>query len=119
MNYPALGSKEELALVKRFIIMPFVLKVLDHDIGVMQRSTLKMPSVYERVLKGIQDQVLLEMVITRRMMKERGVHVYEQRKTDTGIRAKYICRGYHHDFALLWGLVRAEVETTLQGYVKS
>jgi flagellar motor component MotA len=116
---PLIDLREELVLIKRFIVMPLAIQVLDRDMRVMERSPLKMPRVYIQWMQHLQDQLMTDMIRLRRQLRERGLRIYEQRQTDTGIQAKYVCRGYHHEFSMIWGLVRAEVETTLRSYVQS
>jgi len=110
---PMERTEEETELVKRSIILPIVLDVLAHDIRVLQGSRAKMNRLYIRQLHALQDRVSLELFHVRRQLRRAGIKVFRQERARLGLAAEYLCRGYRHSFTMLWGVVRAEVETEL------
>jgi hypothetical protein len=89
---------------------------LEHDIAAIGVSGMKLPRFYESVLRAVQDRVLLDLAGIRKQFRESGIKVYEERRERDGLHARYVCRGYHHRFFMLWGFVKAESERLLKGY---
>ncbi|REK77524.1 hypothetical protein [Paenibacillus paeoniae] len=114
---PPIQTEDELALVKRCVLLGIVTRVLDHDIRVVDSSGMKLPRFYESLLRGIQDRVLLDLADLRRGFRSRGIKIYEEKQEKDGLLAKYVCRGYHHEFYMLWGFVKAESERMLKQYL--
>jgi len=113
---PPLQSEDELEAVKRYVLLGIAVRILDHDIRVVDSSRLKLPRFYESMLRGLQDRALLELAALRRMFRTAGIKVYEERKEPEGLTAAYVCRGYHHHFTMPWSFVRAEAERLLKRY---
>ncbi|MFC4778647.1 hypothetical protein ACFO9Q_17775 [Paenibacillus sp. GCM10023252] len=116
-GHPPIQTEEELALVKRYMLLGIVMRILDHDIRAMGSASMKLPRLYESILRGIQDRVLLELAAIRRQFREAGIKVYEEERGTEGLGAQYICRGYHHRFFMLWSFVRAESERLLKQFL--
>ncbi|MNZ98795.1 hypothetical protein D3C78_1180970 [compost metagenome] len=116
-SHPPIQTEEELELVKRYMLLGIVMRILDHDIQVIGSSAIKLPRFYESMLRGMQDRVLLELAAIRRQFRETGIKVYEEKREADGLHAKYVCRGYHHRFFMLWGFVKAESERVLKQYL--
>lgn len=114
---PPIQTEIELELVKRCVLLGIVTRVLDHDIRVIDSSRMKLPRFYESLLRGMQDRVLLDLADLRRQFRSRGIKIYEEKQEKEGLLAKYVCRGYHHEFYMLWGFVKAESERALKQYL--
>lgn len=116
---PPIQTEDELALVKRCVLLGIVMRVLDHDIRVVDSSGMKLPRFYESLLRGIQDRVLLDLADLRRQFRSRGIKIYEEKQEKDGLLARYVCRGYHHEFYMLWGFLKAESERILKQYLSN
>lgn len=117
--HPPIQTEEELELVKRFVLLGIVMRILDHDIRVIGTSAIKLPRFYESMMRGMQDRVLLDLAAIKREFRQTGIKVYEERRQKDGLHAEYVCRGYHHRFFMLWGFVKAESERVLKQYLSS
>ena len=116
---PMEKTEEELLMVKQSLILPIVLDVLAHDIRVLQGSTAKMNGLYVKYLHSLQDQVSLELYHLRRQLRQKGIKVFRQERAKKGLEAEYLCRGYEHQFMMLWGVVKAEVEIALGALMRA
>jgi len=114
---PPIQTEAELQLVKRHILLGIMIQILNHDIRVIDAAGMKLPRLYESMLRAIQDRVLLDLAHTRRLFREHGIKVYEEKRQADGLHAKYICRGYHHNFFMLWGFIKSESERMLKQYI--
>ena len=117
MNPIPLPSKQEMEWVKAHILVPVMLEVLEKDIGTINTLQLKMPHLYVKSLRKIQDQVERDAYEIRKQFRTHGIKVYEMERTDRGIEASYLCRGYHQQMVLLWSRIRSEVEQRLYAYM--
>lgn len=111
-------TEAELQYVKRFVLLPIVLDVLERDMTLLDTVPLKMPTLYIQMLRGVQQQATNDLATMRRKLREHGMRVYEQRRTRARVEAAYLCRGYHYHFAMQWDVVRAEVEESIRSYLK-
>ena len=112
-----LQQAEEADAVKQYLLLGFVMKIIDHDIKVIQKSTIKLPRLYETVLRAVQDNVLLDMADYRRQFRQSGIKIYEELQEKDGLLAKYVCRGYHHQIYMLWDFIKVECERVLKQYM--
>jgi len=117
MKSTPLQTELDFTLVKQYILLPLALDVIDHDVRYMQISPLKMTNVYIKNLEQVQRQVHEDLVRVRKQMRAHGLKVYEEKKSKMSIDVKYICRGYHHNFGMLWSLVKSDIEELLAGYM--
>jgi hypothetical protein len=115
---PMEKTEEEMHMVKQSLILPIVLDVLAHDIRVLQGSAAKMNGLYVKYLNSLQDKTSLELFHLRRQLNKQGIKVFRQERAKTGLEAEYLCRGYQHSFMMLWSVVKAEVEVTLDILMK-
>ncbi|OPA77426.1 hypothetical protein BVG16_13275 [Paenibacillus selenitireducens] len=112
-----LQTEVDFTLVKQYVILPIVLDVLERDMQTIGTAPLKMPMIYVRNLRHVQNQVHEDLVRIRKQLRAHGLKVYEEKRTKIGVEVLYICRGYHHTFSMLWSLVKAEVERYLSEYL--
>ncbi|MCM3627128.1 hypothetical protein M3194_07105 [Paenibacillus glycanilyticus] len=115
---PAYLTDEDTALVQRYILLGIVMLILDHDIGVMGTGSIKLPRLYESLLRGIQDRVLLEQASLRLQFRKTGIKLMEERRLKDGLETVYICRGTHHRCFLLWTYLKAESEQVIKQFFK-
>lgn len=101
---------EESKLVKDFILLPLMLDVVENDRGILSAGALKMPAITNAIIDRLQKAALADLAQVRKNMRERGLKVYEDRKTHLGVEVEFLCRGYHHKLSILWGLIEAEIE---------
>lgn len=114
----SIGLKpEESKLVKDFILLPLLLDALENDRGILSAAALKMPVISNTIIDRLQKAALADLAQVRKNMRERGLKVYEDRKTRLGVEVEFLCRGYHHKLSMLWGLVEAEIEQRSYTYL--
>ncbi|MBP1999368.1 hypothetical protein J2Z69_000387 [Paenibacillus shirakamiensis] len=114
-----LQTQAEAEWVKEYLLLPLLLDILERDIVHISEDTglFKFPQIYILMLHDIQRQVMLDLTTVRRQLRQNGLKVYEQHRTALGLEASYLCRGYEHSFSILWGLVKANLEERLCGYM--
>jgi hypothetical protein len=111
-------TDEDMALVQRHILLGIVMLILDHDIRVMGTGSIKLPRLYESLLRGVQDRVLLDQAALRIKFREAGIKPVEERRQKDGLDTFYMCRGSKHHCYLPWSYLKAESEQLIKQYFK-
>jgi len=108
---------KELELVKHYVLLGIAQQILNHDIRIVGASQVKIPRLYESMLRGLQDRVLLELAAMRKQFRASGIHMQSETRHDSGLQASYRCGGYDHSFSMPWNFVRVESERLLKAYL--
>lgn len=109
-------TEEEAEMVKRAVLLPVLLDLLERDRQALADIPLKVPQIYRGFIGLVQTAAMDELVQVRKSMRRHGIKVYEERRTNFGLEARYLCRGYRYEFDMLWGLVKAEIFQLLGEY---
>ncbi|WP_020616972.1 hypothetical protein [Paenibacillus daejeonensis] len=109
-------TEGDLNLVKRFLLLRIAVQILDHDIGIAGASSMKLPRLYESILRALQDRVLLDQAAAKREMIAGGILIHREQRHAEGLKVQYAIRGYQHEFTMLWPFVRREAEQLLGQY---
>ncbi|MEF3304198.1 hypothetical protein [Paenibacillus sp. GYB003] len=118
MKKMSMETEEELRWIKDYMLLTVLLDVLERDIKVMGDIHLKMSGIYIQMLNQFQDNVSSDMAELRSKMRNRGIRIYDQRRTKERLEADFLCRGYHRQWSMFWGLIKSEVEQKLLSYLK-
>ncbi|MGG6310098.1 hypothetical protein [Paenibacillus macerans] len=110
-------TQEEAEMIKQYVLLPLLLDVLERDRRALAAASLKLPQVYKGLIGLLQAAATADLTRVRKSMREHGMKVFEERRTDLGIEARYLCRGYTYEFSMLWGLVKAELIERLCTYL--
>lgn len=109
-------SEEERKWVKSAIILPMVLTVFERDKHIIAEK-IKTPKPYLDNIEKAMSRVHQDLVNAKRLMREKGIKIYDKERTDRSIKHKYVCRGYHHEDTFLWDYLQVEVETLMGFYL--
>ncbi|HEY4390439.1 MAG TPA: hypothetical protein VGN02_03745, partial [Paenibacillus sp.] len=110
-------TPEEAEFVKESILLPIILDVLERDRTAVVRAGLKLPEIYSELIELLQKAATAELTRARQGLRQHGMKIYKERRTVLGIEADYLCRGYHYEFSMLWGLVKAEILQRIRSYL--
>lgn len=106
-------TSEDVRLVKYYLIYPVVLDVLQRNIEQIESGNWKLPDIFITHFKLMQKGINKEFYEIKQEMRSRGIKVFEEKRDQKGISAKYLCRGYRHEMSLLWMLVKSETRVKL------
>jgi hypothetical protein len=120
MKRPQKVTEAELVMVKKSLLFPVILDVLTYDSKHMEITGVKIPIIYNLLLKGKQQQAInditQELNALKREMRLCGIKILLEKRTNLSIEVEYLCRGYPYHFSMLWGFVKAEVQKKLSVY---
>lgn len=111
-------TAEELALVKKHIIFPFLMSTVENDKKKIACSNVKMKSVYLQYLDNLQAKISLDMYQCKKNLKDNKIIIIEQTKSDLGLIVKYSNKEYKHKMDLHWSKVKVDVTLLLTDYMK-
>lgn len=117
MNPVPWQTQEEAEMIKQYVLLPLLLDALERDRRVLASASLKLPQVYKGLFNLLQNAATADLTRVRQSMRKHGLKVFEERRTNLGIEARYLCRGYTYEFSMLWGLVKAELTSRLCAYL--
>lgn len=112
-------TMKEIEVVKRKLILSLVVKAFERDMAMLEHSNLKMKHVYLDHFQNYLDLTTEELAKIKRVMRELGIKIYEEKMNKERIFARYVVRGYHHDFSMLSEYVKAEVEVAMRDIMKA
>lgn len=112
-----LQSERELEEVKKHVLFELTFDALERDIQRLADVGLKLPDVYTDLLRSVQDRVVADDLILRRLLKNAGIKIIERKRTKHGVFVEYLCRGYKHRCEFTWSYARAEVVKLIRDYL--
>lgn len=113
----AITTTDEI-LVKRYILLPLIMTAFERDLHIIKDSGLfKSPDIYVEILEAALKTVTEDLSSVRLAFSKRGIKVYEENRFKDGIRAEYLCRGYHGNMLLSWSLIGAEGSVLMRKYL--
>jgi hypothetical protein len=83
----------------------------------LAEQTFKTPGPYVTLIGNAIKRVEDDHREVRRMFRLHGLKVYEERRTESGIHARYLFRVYRHEITLLWPLIKAESSVLMEKYL--
>lgn len=82
-------SDEQQQLLHNYILLPLVLHVFQRDMKFIAESAIKTKGTYLKLMEAVIQRVENDLIQVRKEMRKVGVKVYEEQKTEDGIRVKY------------------------------
>ena len=106
-------NDEDIKIIKEYLLNHLLLEVLERDLNIIKPVNLKMKDVYVKVLRYQRNNTIKQLSEIRKKMRKQGLSIYEEHRDQVKILVKYLCRGYHYEFSMLWPLVKAELQIKL------
>lgn len=116
MRFMHRAESRDNMLVKSYLLLPMILSAFERDSAILS-THLRTPAPYLEVLGTAAAVATTDLRDVRAEMRRRGIKVYEQKRLNTGIEAKYICRGYHERMLLLNDIVAAQAAIHMRRYL--
>ncbi|WJH34488.1 hypothetical protein MJA45_18950 [Paenibacillus aurantius] len=117
LRKPPQPTESEAALVRKYVLLPVLLTMLQRDIDAVTRSALKVSLPYIVIMQRMMDTVREDLSRVRSGLGKAGIRIYTEEKNAKGIQCKYVCRGYHESFTMSRDSVKAEVSLLAGQYV--
>ncbi|AIQ65436.1 hypothetical protein PSTEL_22305 [Paenibacillus stellifer] len=86
------------ALIKPYIILPMVLRAFERDTRIF--LNFRTPDPYVDWIHAARERLSVEVRLTRFEAVRRGIRVYDEERTASGMSVHYLCRGHHGNLFL-------------------
>lgn len=115
-------TEEEQDLIYKFIYLPLVRKVLEHDLAKIKRAGLKFNDPYITFMEKRIIQVGKELGNIKWKMSARKIKVYgngvEKDRVETMWKYLAVCRGYEEEIRLPVYVIETNVRDYIGEYIK-
>ncbi|MEJ8305474.1 hypothetical protein [Saccharibacillus sacchari] len=108
------ATEEDFTLVRSMLELPYVIRVLDADMKLIDKSSLRTRVVLLRQLDHMREEARYEMRDLRQTLRSRNIKILKQTRLEDKLYAEYICRGHHDRMALMWSRVKCDVEEMIE-----
>jgi hypothetical protein len=98
------------------MLLPMILTAFERDAALIDKA-LRTPEPYLEVIRRAQQEVTNDLRQVRYKFRISGIKVYDEHRDQRGLRAKYQCRGYHHDFQIPMNYAAAESKELMRKYL--
>lgn len=109
-------TEDELLLVKKFIELPFLLSVIEHDRKKILNSNIKFKEVYSGHLVGVQSRILHDLKELKIKMKRQMVYVIQKEEHLDRYIIKYKNNGYIHYMELARSKIKYDLMELMKLY---
>ncbi|MFC3748543.1 hypothetical protein [Paenibacillus sp. GCM10012306] len=111
-------TKDELSLVRSYLLLTFIHKVFERDCRVIGKSGLfKTPQLYVELVSGGAKKASMMLQEVNRELTSRHLKINTVRQDQRGVEAQYNCRGYIGEMNILWPGFRREMMLRMRAYL--
>lgn len=117
-------TNEELTLIRESVLLPFLLPIVERNIGELEAGRGKdalLSRLYLAAAQRLRDDIEADVRLIKRTLKEQDIRVWEddKRSREEGARYyRYLCRGYEDGFGIMREIAKTEISTRLKLYVR-
>lgn len=111
-------TKDELSLVRSYLLLTFIHKVFERDCRVIGKSGLfKTPQLYMELVSSATKKTSLMLQEVTRELTAHHLKITTIRQDQRGVEAQYACRGYVGELHILWPGFRNEMMLRMRAYL--
>ncbi|NQX48037.1 hypothetical protein HQN87_22180 [Paenibacillus tritici] len=111
-------SKDELSLVRSYLLLTFIHKVFERDCRAIGKSGLfKTPQLYMELVSSATKKTSLMLQEVTRELTSHQLKISTVRQDQRGVTAEYNCRGYAGEIHILWPGFRSEMMQRMRAYL--
>lgn len=89
------ATKEEIHLIKCSILYPMLMTILNRDLTMIEKSSVKFPRPYVELIEATLTQISHRLHEVKKEMYSQGIKVTEKCKLDEALEYDVVVRGYH------------------------
>ena len=108
---------EDRELVKRYILLPLVIRAFERDSQIIQSGQIKTPDPYVDAISAAVKKANAELSGIKQKFFKKGLKVIQQKTDEDGIDTKFMCRGYNEDMYLRWEFISAQASILMRKYL--
>ncbi|WP_240421920.1 hypothetical protein [Paenibacillus periandrae] len=112
-------TKKEMEMMRDSVILPVALKIVEKKSIEVEMSSLTLKFLYCSATKILTKRIREDVQLSKKILVERNIRVFEDSKDDTEITYRYVCRGCEDRFVMTKDFMRAEVSGRIGSYTKN
>jgi hypothetical protein len=113
---PPLTTAKELTLVKESILIPMVLEQLQQHCRQIS-LIVDTPKPYEDLIEEAMRLATMEQTAIKKSLRIHGIKVYEEERLADSFNTRFVCRGYHDKFSMLWDTASPQIQIRIRRYL--
>ncbi|MUT66000.1 hypothetical protein [Paenibacillus sp. NEAU-GSW1] len=113
----SLPTKEELELIRDYVLLPIMLDVVKSDRDKMKYEFLSLKELYLKADDALLNILMKDLFAVKQELKRLGIKVEEIDRTPTALNYKFWYKGYEDHFSLMRMVVKSEISVRLGRYI--
>jgi len=113
----SMPTKEEMEAIRDFVLLPVMLTIVEKNRQQIERSPYPMRPLYAAATEALARRIHEDLVRARKTLKEAGIKIWEEQRSQYVIYYRFVCRGYQETFAIIREVARAEIHMKLKMYI--
>ena len=109
----------ELELLREYVLLPYLLTVLERDKRAVEQSQLKYQNVYIEIIESAMNKATKEITRLKQVLGKMGIKVNLETRREFDVCIEYSCRGYVDTFVMQWVYLSAEVQIRVKKYLSN
>ncbi|WP_172194292.1 hypothetical protein [Saccharibacillus qingshengii] len=111
-------TRDELSLIKSYLLLTHILKVFDNDAKKLESDApMQASPLYTEMIRSASKCAAVLLSGIRREFKKRHIRICEIKHTDGGVDADYLCRGLHGAMHIDREPFRKEADLRMRAYM--
>lgn len=111
-------TRDELSLIKSYLLLTHILKVFDNDAKKLQsESEMPTSSLYIEMIRSASQCAAMLLSGIRREFKKRHIRICEVEHGESGVDTHYLCRGLHGTMHIDRESFRLESDLRMRAYM--
>lgn len=110
-------TKEELELVRDYILMPLMLTTIQNNSGKIHYSGLPLKDFYLECDKALMAAIFKDLDEVKKKLKAAQIKVEEIDGERAALHYKLYCRGYEETFYIMKEFAKSEISERLGNYI--
>ncbi|MBP1995653.1 hypothetical protein [Paenibacillus eucommiae] len=116
---PAQLSKEEMNLVRDYILLPVMLSVVENKSREIEMSSLAFKMLYSASSRVLASIIGKDLRKVEKALQERSIQVFEEMKDENMLQYRYICRGHEEPLIMARDYMKSEISVRIGRYAKN
>ncbi|TVY09863.1 hypothetical protein [Paenibacillus cremeus] len=112
------ATNEEMELIKKHIILPLMLDVVQKNIEDLSLNQSTLKPLYIASCEAVMNLIHQDMAENRKLLKQANIKIFDRDQSKYPLfHYPYMVRGYHFTFQMRRELIKSEMSTMLPKYV--
>lgn len=117
-NSPKRPTEEELIMIRDYILLPYMLTMVQKSINDIEITSTLLKPLYLAVGRAVTQKMSEDLYSLRRELSRRHIKIISDEQVDMIMYHRLICRGYEDRFGMVRDVMKSEISIRLSKYFK-